>query len=450
MAPHFPAGRRSVSGPTTIDRYQLVSRLGKGGMAEVYRARLISIGGFERDVALKVLLPSYASEPEFVEMLLDEARIAGAIDHPNVLKVLDVGRRGDLFYLVMEYVDGRDLRTIAKNIPGARIPLGMALYVVSEMLRGLSAVHEAVDERGKPRNVVHRDISPGNVLVDRRGFVKLGDFGIARASGRITRTRVGAIKGKSRYMAPEQLAGAPVDHRADLYSVGVTLFEAIFGDFARQSCRPTIYGPMFTWPDRMPANAVPPEVEQVLRRSIAENPAARYHSAAEMRADLELAIYRAANGYGPDVLARELRRILGDAPAPAMVPVSGRIPYADTASGVEGGFVLEPVGRQGPATLDGARVRDVSGDFTPIQSASLSGLSLHEVSTGVRLRRPSWLSRRWTAGLLVAAMALATIGIAVAVAGTGNSAPPVPVEEVHAPHPQPAPLQPRTTPLPSP
>src|ERR1700761_3301596 len=110
----------------TIDRYRLVARLGRGGMAEVYPAKLASIGGFERDVALKVLLPSFAAEPEFVEMLLDEARIAGAIDHPNVLQVIDVGRKSEIFYLVMEYVDGRDLRSIAKSIPGGRIPLGMA------------------------------------------------------------------------------------------------------------------------------------------------------------------------------------------------------------------------------------------------------------------------------------------------------------------------------------
>src|SRR5688572_22285012 len=112
-----------AGGIDQIDRYQLVSRLGKGGMAEVFLAKLTSIGGFERDVALKVLLPGYASEPEFVEMLLDEARIAGAIDHPNILQVLDVGRKGEIFYLVMEYVDGKDLRSIAKRIPGARIPL---------------------------------------------------------------------------------------------------------------------------------------------------------------------------------------------------------------------------------------------------------------------------------------------------------------------------------------
>src|SRR5688572_9905924 len=170
-----PRPTANMASIDTIDRYQIVARLGKGGMAEVFRAKLTGIGGFERDVAVKVLLPSFAAEPEFVEMLLDEARIAGAIDHPNVLQVIDVGRKDDIFYLVMEYVDGKDLRSIAKRVPGGRIPLGMALYVMSEMMRGLQAVHDSVDERGQPRNIIHRDISPGNVLVDRRGYVKLGD-----------------------------------------------------------------------------------------------------------------------------------------------------------------------------------------------------------------------------------------------------------------------------------
>src|SRR6476660_3709611 len=125
--PNLPPESSLLGALEQIDRYQIVARLGKGGMAEVFRAKLTSIGGFERDVALKVLLPSFAAEPEFVEMLLDEARIAGAIDHPNVLQVLDVGRRNEVFYLVMEYVDGQDLRSVAKRIPGGRIPRGLSL-----------------------------------------------------------------------------------------------------------------------------------------------------------------------------------------------------------------------------------------------------------------------------------------------------------------------------------
>jgi eukaryotic-like serine/threonine-protein kinase len=295
-----------------LDRYQLVERIGRGGMAEVFRARVQSLGGFERDVAVKVLLPQFASEPEFVDMLLDEARIAGAIVHPCVVQVLDVGRQGDVFYIVMEYVRGQDLRTIARAVTGAKLPLPMALYTVGEVLRGLHAVHCAVDDQGKPRRIVHRDVSPANVLIDESGAVKLGDFGIAHASGRLTRTRTGSVKGKSRYMAPEQLMAKPVDHRADLYAVGVTLFEALLGDVARESSYATPYGPMFTWPRRVPAELVPPDVAEILRRAVVDDPNARFRDAAEFRRAVVGALARHAPGYDAEYLARDLRRLHGD------------------------------------------------------------------------------------------------------------------------------------------
>ena len=460
-------GSAGGSAVDVIDRYQIVARLGKGGMAEVFRAKLQSIGGFERDVALKVLLPNFASEPEFVEMLLDEARIAGAIDHPNVLQVLDVGRRAEIFYLVMEYVDGKDLRSIAKSISGGRIPLGMALYVVSEVLRGLDAVHTATDERGQPRNIVHRDISPGNVMIERRGFVKLGDFGIAHASGRITRTRVGAVKGKSRYMAPEQLAGTLVDHRADLYAVGVTLFEAILGDFARVSSKPTIYGPMFTWPERLPDGAVPADVEAILRRAITDTPELRYRDAVEFRDDLELALHRWAPGYNADTLARELKR-LG-----ANMAVAGNAPDKDSTKAAMGS---EPVGVtprkwRGMATaehqmppVDGTISTGTSASaLTPIQrlvdltpsvpvttrqpaaafarnpaapsqriDAEVRGsaVSLAHFGHAMPSRWERKLDRRLAWGLIVGALALVTIVIVIVIASTA----PASIPTVEAPH----------------
>jgi serine/threonine protein kinase len=454
-----------------IDRYQIVARLGKGGMAEVFRAKLQSIGGFERDVALKVLLPSFAAEPEFVEMLLDEARIAGSIDHPNVLQVIDVGRKAEIFYLVMEYVDGRDLRSIAKSIPGGRIPLGMALYIISEMLRGLSAVHTAMDERGQPRRIVHRDISPGNVMVDRRGFVKLGDFGIAHASGRITKTRVGSVKGKSRYMAPEQLAGTPIDHRADLYAVGVTLFEAILGDFARNSSRPTIYGPMFTWPERLPDGALPPDVEAILRRAITDSPDLRYRDAAEFRQDLELALHRWAPGYSADTLARELMRV-GASPsgklplvpdtdstqrAPGREPAVGVQPVrwrgVPTAQNMPDGTgtsrsELTPVQRFAELTPSGmvpalpAEIGMQTSDAPALVSApALPPEFLNPMETRPRTR----IDRRLGWGLLIGALAVVTVGIAAAVASSGSVVPLPTAEELHAPS---SPSPPQATALP--
>ncbi|HEY7957024.1 MAG TPA: serine/threonine-protein kinase [Polyangia bacterium] len=296
-----------------IGRYQLVACIGRGGMAQVYHARAQGIGGFERDVALKVLLPEYASEPDFVTMLLDEARIAGAILHPCVVGVLDVGRQDELFYLVMEYVDGCDLRSILRARPGGRLPLTAGLHLASEVLRGLSAVHSAVDRSGEPRRIVHRDVSPANVLVAQDGVVKLGDFGIAHASSRITRTRNGAVKGKLRYMAPEQLSGLGVDHRADLYAVGIMLCEMLLGQEACEPRRMTKYGAVFSWASASQRHApdqMPPDVARILDRALAENPAARYRDAAAFRKELAAALARRSPGYG----AEELIRDLADAP----------------------------------------------------------------------------------------------------------------------------------------
>ncbi len=295
-----------------LDRYELLEPIGRGGMAEVFRARMQSLGGFERDVAVKVLLPQFSSEPEFVDMLLDEARIAGSIVHPCVVQVLDVGRAGETFYLVMELVEGIDLRTIARSVPSGMLPLPMALYIVGEVLRGLGAVHAAVDDRGRPRQIIHRDVSPANVLIDDSGAVKLGDFGIAHASGRLTRTRVGLVKGKSRYMAPEQLTGKPVDHRADLYAVGVTLFEALLGDVARESSYATPYGPMFTWPRVLPPARVPADVAALLQRAVVDDPRQRFADAALFRRAVMAALAQHAPGYDAEALAHDLKRLRGE------------------------------------------------------------------------------------------------------------------------------------------
>ena len=448
-------------------------------MAEVFVATLHGASGFTKKYAIKQLLPELSADPDLVQMLLDEARIAGAIDHPNVLQVLDVGRTGEIFYLVMEYVDGKDLRSIAKRIPGGRLPLGMALHAISEMLRGLNAVHTAVDERGKPRNIVHRDISPGNVMVDRRGFVKLGDFGIAHASGRITRTRVGAIKGKSRYMAPEQLQGAALDHRADLYAVGVTLFEAILGDFARESSTPTIYGPMFVWPERMPQGAIPADVEALLRKAVHTAPEMRYRDAEEFRADLDVALHRWAPGYGPDVLARELRRVLGDAPPerPGAPPPQVRavrwrgVPTAEHAAtprdsasisvsasvSASGATVGQGTARQGVTTATQATLspRRSARPRLPSRGLFEGAQTVDEVRTPPpeRFDRSTReesvvprLRRRFGAGFLVAALALITVAIAAAVAVSGGTSAPddvkvAPVVTAAAPRTEPRAVQ---------
>jgi serine/threonine-protein kinase len=300
-----------------LDRYQLVECIGRGGMAEVYRGLHQGPGGFEREVAVKVLLPQFAREREFIDMLLDEARIAGSLDHPSIVQVLDVGEQGDTFFIVMEYVRGPDLRTLARGVRRAKLPLTLSLYVVSEVLRALEVVHEAHSADGRHLRIVHRDISPNNVMLDERGYVKLGDFGIAHAVSRLTETRIGSIKGKSRYMAPEQFRGGVLDRRADLYAVGVTLFEALLGEDARRSSKLSPFGPVFTWPQNLSDDEVPEDVVDILRRALAVDPADRYVDAGEFRRDVAYALHQRHPDYGVDTLAQHLRDLKnGRAPKP--------------------------------------------------------------------------------------------------------------------------------------
>jgi len=277
-------------------------------MADVYRARLTGIGGFEREVAVKLLRSPFAADAEFVDMLLDEARIAGSIVHSNVVQVLDVGREGDdSFFLVMELVDGIDLRRLLKRAPAGRLPLEHALYIAMETARGLAAVHSS------PRRVVHRDVSPTNVLLSRAGEVKLSDFGIARAQTRLARTRAGNIKGKLRYMAPEQLAGRPVDARADLYALGILLAETLTGPVLWEGVdeAPSV-GTLLA---RVARAGLPPDVTDVLQRALRAQPDQRFADAASMRRALAEPLHARQPGYGESNLAA----YLADPTAPVQV-----------------------------------------------------------------------------------------------------------------------------------
>jgi serine/threonine-protein kinase len=294
-----------------LDRYLIDACIGRGGMAEVYHGRLLRMGGFEREVAVKVLLPQLSGESEFVNMLLDEARIAATICHPNVVQVLDVGQSGEVFYLVMEFVDGTDLRSIERRHERGRVPEEPLLYITAEVLRGMEAIHSARDASGQPRRIVHRDVTPSNVLITRGGSVKLADFGIAHATGRLTHTRHGAVKGKTRYMAPEQLDGRPIDSRTDLFAVGVVLLEALLGRDAADAWHQTAMGPIFKIPLRLPPG-VPPDIAAILQRALHEKAAERYQDAAEFRRDLLRALHvrGVRRGDGPAFGADELEAFL--------------------------------------------------------------------------------------------------------------------------------------------
>ena len=215
----------------TIGTYVLERKLGSGGMAEVYLARRSGPRGFTKRVALKRILPELSEDSQLIQMFCDEARIAATLNHPNIAQVIEFGEHEGEFFIVMEYVDGVSCSALlrAASQRGESLPIGAALYVAHEVLHALAFAHEATDESGRALGVVHRDISPSNVLVSRVGNVKLIDFGITRSLLAERRTYPGELKGKLRYMSPEQILGADVDARSDLFAVGIVLTEMIAG-----------------------------------------------------------------------------------------------------------------------------------------------------------------------------------------------------------------------------
>lgn len=212
-------------------RYELLEKLAEGGMAEVFRAIQLGIGGFEKLVALKMIRPHLEDEPGFIDLLLHEARIAALLSHPSVCQILDVGMHDGRYFIAMEHISGLSLAHLLKLAARARHPVSPALgaFVVARAAEGLAHAHEKIGPDGRLLGIVHRDVSPDNIMVDEDGRVKVVDFGIAHAANRIVRTQPGRIRGKLRYMSPEQVRGCPLDGRSDVFSLGVILHQLIAG-----------------------------------------------------------------------------------------------------------------------------------------------------------------------------------------------------------------------------
>jgi serine/threonine protein kinase len=273
-----------------IGPYELVRRLGRGGMAEVHLAIAHGASGFERRVAIKRLAPELAAEPELEHALIREATLAGTLHHRNLVAVLGLGVHDGGYYLVMEYVDGCDL---ARHLDGP-IPEALALHIVHELALGLIALHAATGRTGLPLGIVHRDVGPANVLVSTTGDVKLGDFGIAKATALADLTAAGARKGRYAYMAPEQLAGEPVTGAADQFGLGVTLVELATG------ARPFAGEAPWTLRDAirggLPAglDGLPPDLAVIAARALAFDARDRHASVDELRAAIAEAQRRRA------------------------------------------------------------------------------------------------------------------------------------------------------------
>lgn len=274
-------------------KYHLLERINVGGMAEVYRAKLIGVEGFEKQLAIKRILPSVAADQDFITMFVDEAKIAGQLTHGNIAQIFELGRIDDTYYIALEYLPGRDVRALFERLRRRKeiIPVDLACYVICRICEGLDYAHRKTDALGRNLGIIHRDVSPQNILVSYEGEVKLIDFGIAKAADNSMKTQAGILKGKFGYMSPEQVAGEVIDSRSDLFSVGIVLYELVTGE--RLFTGDSDYGILEkVRAANVPRPSIPrpdldPAVEQVIMRALARNPADRYQHAGEIAADLQ-------------------------------------------------------------------------------------------------------------------------------------------------------------------
>jgi serine/threonine protein kinase len=279
--------------PSSFGRYVLLKRIAIGGMAEIFRAMAYGAEGFEKLVAIKRMLPHLSSDHQFVDMFVNEAKLAANLNHVNIVPIYDFGCIENMLFLSMEYVHGKDISEITRKIKSRRLhtPVELACHIFIEVLNGLHNAHSQRDRFGKPLNIVHRDMSPPNIIVSYDGEVKIADFGIAKASRSKAQTSSGVLKGKYSYMSPEQAQGKPLDHRTDIFSLGIcfyemlTLSEMFIGHSELEVLR-KVREASFKPPTQL-NSAIPKELEAIILRALEKNPADRYPSAADWRNELE-------------------------------------------------------------------------------------------------------------------------------------------------------------------
>jgi eukaryotic-like serine/threonine-protein kinase len=299
----------------THGRYEMLRKIADGGMAEIFLAKQTGEEGFSRPVIVKRILPAYSNDPHFRDMLLDEAHIAMTLNHNNVVPVLDLGRAEGSYFLVMELVDGWDLaqvfdRSIGVSFP---LPLGLSLYIVAEVCRGLAYAHARRDANGKLLSIVHRDVSPHNILVSEHGEVKITDFGIAKALGRRDRTQTGMIKGKLDFMSPEQASGKAIDASSDIFAAGTCLYLLATGrrPFVSPSDMEALL--QVQRADFVPPDEVRPglssAVVEIIMRAMRVRPTDRYRNAEEMMLEIEAVMREEFASPGQSQLKRWLTEL---------------------------------------------------------------------------------------------------------------------------------------------
>jgi len=408
-----------------LDRFELIAEIASGGMATVYLARLSGVGGFQRFVAIKRLHPHLANDQEFVQMFLDEARLAARLHHPNVVPILEIGMSQQGYYLVMEYVEGDTLaRILARSAQAGRmLPPQVSLRVCLDSLQGLHVAHEMKDDDGQPLNIVHRDVSPQNILIGMDGSARITDFGVARATTRLSTTRTGQLKGKLAYMAPEQAKGGQVDRRADVFAMGIVIWECLAqkrlfkGEGEADTLNRVLYEPI---PSLKQANPdVPDALETVVMKALDRDPAKRYATASDLADALEAAA-RDANllGNHKDVAAH-VESVLGTDISAQRDAVRAWIARSEPSQRFDGPIPMPAASSPGsnpnanasgslPRLSSAQGVSSVSSAViqVPTQAAPLPASTLAAMELPPRRRTGVWIAAGAAGVLLVVVVAV--------------------------------------------
>lgn len=351
--------------PARIGSYEVLTRLALGGMAELLLARRVGIEGFQKLVVLKRILPQYAAQPDFVEMFLHEARLAAALEHPNIVQVFDIGKADGDYYFAMAYLHGKDVLTVLRELDrrDRTLATAHAIAIASGIAAGLHHAHEQLGFDGKPLQIVHRDVSPSNAIVTYDGAVKLVDFGIAKATAQASHTRVGVRKGKAAYMSPEQCRGEPLDRRTDIWSLGVVLHEMLTmrrlfradNDLAMMHQLTTVDPPP---PSRI-VPEIPPRLDAIVMQCLQRDRRARYATADALQQDLDACAHELGMRASAHGLAELLRELFGTPPLPWA-------PHSPTSGGPVTASVDGPLDDDSDASPVSDVTRDLADTPPPV------------------------------------------------------------------------------------
>jgi len=374
-----------VREPVKFGDYYLFERVAVGGMAEVFKAVSYGVEGFERLIALKRVLPNISEDQEFIEMFIDEAKIAVQLNHANIGQIFELGNADRSYFIAMEFVHGKDLRALFDTARrrGMLLNPAMCCHIVKEVCEALEYAHNKRNDRQQPLDLIHRDVSPQNILVSYDGEVKLIDFGIAKAAGKASKTQAGILKGKFGYMSPEQVRGKAIDRRSDLFSMAVVLYELLTLErcFQGESDFSTLEK-VRNVDIRRPAEinrAIPPELEAIILRGLSRDPGDRYQSAAEFQDALQKFLYQSGSFYARKDLGAFMRQTFGRELEAEQARMAAYRDYARQH--------IPEAGRAGPPEVD----VDVAQEPFAARLPALSW-EQDEVETSVWDRAPSALT----------------------------------------------------------